>query len=95
VRTENEIKSQVSAIRERVKELSGFYIAEGAAMTYALEWVLGKRETSPADELGGAGKDSQKIVESLTGAVEKAAVSAAKNTQKANKAANRAAPRRK
>ena len=41
MKTEQDVKSQVSAIRERVKELSGFYIAEGAAMTYALEWVLG------------------------------------------------------
>ena len=72
MKPEDEIKSQVSAIRERVKELSGFYIAEGAAMTYALEWVLGKRETSPAGELGRAGKDSQKIAESLATAVEKA-----------------------
>lgn len=92
MRTEDEIKSQVSAIRERVKELSGFYIAEGAAMTYALEWVLGKRETSPAGELGGAGKDSQKIVESLTNAVEKAAASKAK---KPDKTAKPAASRRK
>ena len=72
MKPETEIKSQITAIRERIKELSGFYIAEGAAMTYALEWVLGKRETSPASELGSAGKDSQKIAESLASAVEKA-----------------------
>ncbi len=81
MKSENEIKSQVSAIRERVKELSGFYIAEGAAMTYALEWVLGKRETAPAGELGRASKDSQKLVESLTNAVEKAAASQAKKAK--------------
>jgi hypothetical protein len=75
MKTEQEVKSQVSAIRERVKELSGFYIAEGAAMTYALEWVLGKRDTVPAGELGRAGKDSQKIVDSLTAAAEKASAS--------------------
>ena len=73
MKTEQEVKSQVSAIRERVKELSGFYIAEGAAMTYALEWVLEKRETAPAGELGSAGKDSQKIADSLATAAEKAA----------------------
>ena len=89
MKTEQDVKSQVSAIRERVKELSGFYIAEGAAMTYALEWVLGKRETVPAGELGRAGTDSQKIVESLTNAVEKAAVSAAR------KGRTRAAGKRK
>ena len=81
MKTENEIKSQVTAIRERVKELSGFYIAEGAAMTYVLEWVLGKRETAPASELGRAGDDSQKLAESLTKAVEKAAASEAKKAK--------------
>jgi len=86
VRSENEIKSQVSAIRERVKELSGFYISEGAAMTYVLEWVLGKRETAPAGELGRAREDSHKLAESLAKAVEKAAASQAKKANKASKA---------
>ena len=81
MKSENEIKTQVSAIRERVKELSGFYISEGAAMTYALEWVLGKRETAPASELGSAGEDSQKLAESLTKAVEKAVASQAKKAK--------------
>ena len=81
MKSENENKSQVSAIRERVKELSGFYIAEGAAMTYALEWVLGKRETAPAGELGRAGEDSQKLADSLTKAVVKAAASLAKKAK--------------
>jgi hypothetical protein len=81
VKSEKEIKGQVSAIRERVKELSGFYIGEGAAMTYALEWVLEKRETAPAGELGRAGEDSLKIAESLTKAVEKAAASQAKKAK--------------
>jgi hypothetical protein len=94
VKTEQEVKSQVSAIRERVKELSGFYIAEGAAMTYALEWVLGKRETVPAGELGRAGKDSQKIAESLTAAAEKAAESAVKKTKKPKEAAKPPAKKR-
>jgi hypothetical protein len=76
VKSEQDVKRQVSAIRERVKELSGFYIAEGAAMTYALEWVLDKRETAPAGELGSAGKDSQKIADSLATAAEKASASA-------------------
>jgi hypothetical protein len=81
VKSEAEIKRQVAAIRERVQELSGFYIAEGAAMTYALEWVLGKRETAPAGELGRAGEDSQKIAESLAKAVEKAAASQSKKAK--------------
>ncbi|MEP7131678.1 MAG: hypothetical protein ABI914_00850 [Acidobacteriota bacterium] len=77
MRTEHEIKSQVTALRERVKELSGFYIGEGAAMFYVLEWVLGKRETSPAGELGSAGGDSQQIAVNLTKLAEKAAEAAA------------------
>jgi hypothetical protein len=73
VKSEQEIKSQVSAVRERVSELSGFYIGEGAAMIYALEWVLSKRETAPASELGRAGGDSEKIAANLTKRAEKAA----------------------
>jgi hypothetical protein len=81
VKSEQDVKSQVGAIRERVKELSGFYIAEGAAMTYALEWVLEKRETAPAGELGSAGRDSQKIAESLAAAAEKASAAATKSAR--------------
>ena len=73
VKTESEIKAQVTAVRERVKELSGFWIGEGAAMVYVLEWVLGKRETAPAGELGKAGGDSQTIAINLARLAEKAA----------------------
>ncbi len=83
MRTEYEIKSQVTALRERVKELSGFYIGEGAAMLYVLEWVLGKRETSPAGELGSAGGDSQQIAVNLTKLAEKAAEQSAATQKKA------------
>ena len=92
MKTEQEVKSQVSAIRERVKELSGFYIAEGAAMTYALEWVLEKRETVPAGELGRAGQDSQKIVESLTTAAEKASAASKPAPAKSAPASKRVKP---
>jgi hypothetical protein len=78
VRSEKEIKSQVTGVRDRVKELSGFWIGEGAAMVYVLEWVLGKRETAPAGELGSAGGDSAKIAVNLTKLAEKAATGAAK-----------------
>ena len=77
MRTEREIKGQVTAIRARVQELSGFWLGEGAAMTYALEWVLGKRETAPAGELGLAGGDSERIAASLAKVAEKAASRAA------------------
>ena len=86
MKTETEIKSQITGIRERVKELSGFWIGEGAAMVYVLEWVLGKRETAPSGELGRAGGDWQHIAENLTRLAEKAADSASK------KAASPAAP---
>jgi hypothetical protein len=82
VRTEKEIKSQVSGVRDRVKELSGFWIGEGAAMIYVLEWVLGKRETAPAGELGRAGGDSATIAGNLTKLAEKAAEEGAKKASK-------------
>ena len=72
MRDASEVKSQVSAVRDRVKELSGFWIGEGAAMVYALEWVLEKRETAPAGELGRAGGESEKIAANLAKLVEKA-----------------------
>lgn len=77
MRSEQEIKSQVTGVRERVKELSGFYIGEGAAMLYVLEWVLGKRETAPSGELGRAGGDSSQIAVNLAKLAEKAAEAAA------------------
>jgi hypothetical protein len=83
VRSEAEIKKQVTGVRDRVKELSGFYIGEGAAMLYTLEWVLGKRETAPAGELGRAGGDSGRIAENLTKLAEAAAEQAAKKAKPA------------
>ena len=88
MKSEREVKSQVSAVRDRVKELSGFWIGEGAAMIYALEWALGKRETAPAGELGRPGGDSERIAANLTKLAEKAAASA-----KSGKA-QRVSPRR-
>jgi hypothetical protein len=76
VRAEKEIRSQVSGVRDRVKKLSGFWIGEGTAMIYVLEWVLGKRETAPAGELGSAGGDSATIAANLTKLAEKAAAAA-------------------
>ncbi|MDQ6894383.1 MAG: hypothetical protein M3167_17110 [Acidobacteriota bacterium] len=78
MRTEKEIRSQVTGVRDRVKELSGFWIGEGAAMIYVLEWALGKRETAPAGELGSAGGDSATIAANLTKLAEKAAEAGAK-----------------
>ena len=72
MRDASDVKKQVSAVRDRVKELSGFWIGEGAAMIYALEWVLEKRETAPAGELGLAGGESELIAGNLTKLVERA-----------------------
>ena len=91
MRTEEEIKKQITGIRDRVKELSGFYIGEGAAMMYVLEWVLGKRETAPAGELGHAGGDWSRIAENLTKLAEKAAAEASKQTRE-KKASGAAKP---
>ena len=93
MRTEEEIKKQITGVRDRVKELSGFYIGEGAAMLYVLEWVLGKRETAPSGELGKAGGGSGQIAVNLTKLAEKAAEQAAKKMPAAEKAAKIAKPK--
>jgi len=87
LRTEQEIKKQITGVRDRVKELSGFYIGEGAAMLYVLEWVLGKRDTAPSGELGRAGGESGQIAVNLTKLAEKAAVEASKVAEKKKTAA--------
>jgi hypothetical protein len=89
LRTEEEIKKQVTGVRERVKELSGFYIGEGAAMLYVLEWVLGKRETAPSGELGRAGGESGQIAVNLTKLAQNAAEQAAKKKPAAETSAKK------
>ena len=76
MRSEAEIKKQVAGVRDRVKELSGFWLGEGAAMIYVLEWVLGKRDTAPAGELGRSGGDSERIAGNLAKLAEKPAARA-------------------
>jgi hypothetical protein len=76
LRSETEIKKQIAGVRDRVKELSGFWLGEGAAMIYVLEWVLGKRETAPAGELGRSGADSERIAGNLAKLAEKPAARA-------------------
>jgi hypothetical protein len=65
VKTEKEIRDQVRAIRERIGGLSGYWIGEGAAAIYALEWVNGKREVPPSEDIGSAGGEHEKIAASL------------------------------
>ena len=73
MKNDREIKSEVSALRERIKNLSGFWIGEGAASIYALEWVLGKHEAPPAQQLGKSGGGYERIAANLTKLVEKSA----------------------
>ena len=76
MKNDREIKSEVSALRERVKNLSGFWIGEGAASIYALEWVLSKHEAPPAQQLGKSGGGYERIAANLTKLVEKSAAAA-------------------
>jgi hypothetical protein len=73
MKNEREIKSEISALRDRLKTLSGFWIGEGAAAIYALDWVLGKHDAPPAKELGKTGGGYERIAANLTKLVEKSA----------------------
>lgn len=85
MRSETEIKKQIAGVKDRVSELSGFWLGEGAAMVYVLEWVLGKRETAPAGELGRSGGDSERIAANLAKLAEKAAARATVSATAAKK----------
>ena len=65
MKTEKEIRDQVRAIRERIGGLSGYWIGEAAAAISALEWVSGKREKPPSEDIGSAGGEHEKIAASL------------------------------
>ncbi|MDQ5873209.1 MAG: hypothetical protein M3547_13500 [Acidobacteriota bacterium] len=64
-----ELTQEVSRIRARAKELSGFWISELAAALYALEWAAGKRERPPSADIGSAGGEHGKIADRLLHAV--------------------------
>jgi hypothetical protein len=65
VKNEKELRDEVRRIRERVGQLSGFWIGEASEAIYALEWVLGKREPSPSEDLGRPKGGREKIAASL------------------------------
>jgi len=75
MKNEREIKAEIAAVRDRVKALSGFWIGEGAAAIYALEWALGKHDSAPARELGKTGGGHERVAANLTKLVEKSASS--------------------
>lgn len=77
MRSEKEIRDEVRAIRERARELSGFWVPELAAAAYALEWVLDKRPTRPSGDIGSSDSGHGKLSESLLKAAEKAGPAAA------------------
>jgi hypothetical protein len=87
MKTEKDLKTEARRIRERARELSGFWISELAAAAYALEWVTGRRPAPPSAAIGAAEGDFGKIAESLAKAASEAA-QVAKPTPAA-----RAAPR--
>jgi hypothetical protein len=77
MKTEKDLKTETRRLRERARELSGFWISELAAATYALEWVTGKRPAPPSAAIGAAEGDFGKIAESLAKAASEAAESKA------------------
>ena len=64
-----ELTQEVTRIRQRAKELSGFWISELAAALYAIEWAAGKRERPPSADIGSAGGEHGKIADRLLHAV--------------------------
>ena len=68
-----ELTQEVTRIRQRARELSGFWISELAAALYAIEWAAGKRERAPSADIGLAGGEHGKIADRLLHAVSAAA----------------------
>jgi hypothetical protein len=71
MKTEKEIREESRRIRERAKNLSGFWVAELAAAVYALEWTLGKAARAPSEDIGTSSSAEGKIAASLLKAAEK------------------------
>jgi hypothetical protein len=65
MKTEKELREEVRRVRERVRELSGFWVGEASAAIYALEWALGKRDPSPSVDLGLPNGGREKIASGL------------------------------
>jgi hypothetical protein len=69
-----ELTQEVTRIRQRAKELSGFWISELAAALYAIEWAAGKRGRPPSADIGSAGGEHGRIADRLLHAVSAAPV---------------------
>jgi hypothetical protein len=75
---EKELNQEIRQIRERAKSLSGFWLSEFAAGISTLEWVLGKRDKAPSEDIGQAASGQGEIAKRLLEAVAKEAKVAAK-----------------
>lgn len=97
LRNEKEIREEIRKLREKAKSLSGFWVSELAAAIYALEWVLGKREKPPPQDIGEPDSGHGKLAESISKAAEKAppATKPARATKPAAKSPVRARPRKR
>jgi hypothetical protein len=71
LRSEKEIREEIRNLRDKGKSLSGFWVSELAAAAYALEWVLGKKEKAPANDVGEPDSGHGKLAESISKAAEK------------------------
>ena len=85
LRSEKDIRQEIRNIRDKGKSLSGFWVSELAAAAYALEWVLGKREKAPANDVGEPNSGHGKIAESISKAAEKEPPAAKKKAPAAKK----------
>jgi hypothetical protein len=71
LRSEKDIRLEIRNLRDKGKSLSGFWVSELAAAAYALEWVLGKKEKTPANDVGEPNSGHGKIAESISKAAER------------------------
>jgi hypothetical protein len=92
MKTEKDVRDEIRRIRERVRELSGFWIGEASEGIYALEWVLGKREPSPSEDLGRPRGGREKIAGALVALAAKAGPSSKGLKPKKNAGPSAAAP---
>ena len=73
MKSEKDLNQEIRRIRERAKSLSGFWLSEFAAGISTLEWVLGKRDKAPSEDIGQASSGQGEIAKRLLEAVAKEA----------------------
>ncbi len=83
---EKKIREEARRLREKGKSLSGFWVSELSAAIYALEWVLGKRERAPSEDIGERESGHGKLAESISKAAEKEPPAAVKPPKVVEKA---------